>query len=95
LVENVFTRTAGHTIVDAGSDGVRVHTFSATKAFLENIGKVSASSAVIQAILDCSNRILTKYYTVTAFGVLNARKQFNLVTLAVESKEEEELSTSF
>jgi MULE transposase domain/SWIM zinc finger len=89
-----FTITADQAIVDAGLDGARVQTFATTRSLLENVGKVSASAAAMQAVLDSKHRILMNNYPVTALGVLDAGQQFNLVALAVSNKEDEELYTS-
>jgi hypothetical protein len=72
--------------VNTGSDGARVQTFSTTRALLENVEKVSASTTAMQAALDSKQRILLNNYPVTALRVLDAGQQVNLVALAVTDR---------
>jgi hypothetical protein len=95
MVEIFVTITADQAFEDAGSDSARIQTFVTTRALLENVGNVSASSAAMQAVLDSKHRILMNNYPVTALGVLDAGQKFNLVALDVSNKEDPELHTAF
>jgi hypothetical protein len=62
---------------------------------LENILKVSHTLGVMQVVLDSKHLLLMNNFPITAFGILDAGLQFNLIDLAVSNKEDEKIYTSF